>query len=160
MSCISVVVFVVVVFFEEISRSTAISVFIAEQSNTVDRSHEYMVHGICMSVCDVLYLGIFCFPLEISVLFSSRFSLYFVAVLIKRFPANTLHYELKVCQDNLLSCLLMGDLPACHFPSAMQSAPRRDWLVSIFSFLFSCEQVSGLQQNDQTWDLGALLAAM
>ena len=115
---------------------------------------------IRMSVCDLLYLGIFCFPLEISVLFSSRFSLYFVAVLIKRFPANTLHYELKVCQDNLLSCLLMGDLPACHFPSAMQSAPRRDWLVSIFSFLFSCEQVSGLQQNDQTWDLGALLAAM
>jgi len=103
-----------------------------------------------MSVCDLLYLGIFCFPLEISVLFSSRFSLYFVAVLIKRFPANTLHYELKVCQDNLLSCLLMGDLPACHFPSAMQSAPRRDWLVSIFSFLFSCEQVSGLKQNDQT----------
>ena len=96
-----------------------------------------------MSVCDLLYLGIFCFPLEISVLFSSCFSLYFVAVLTKRFPANTLHYELKVCQDNLLTCLLMGDLPACHFPFA--------WIgLSIFSFLFSCEQVSGLKQNDQT----------
>jgi hypothetical protein len=82
-----------------------------------------------MSLCDVLCLGIFCFPLEISVLFSSRFPLYFAAVLIKRFPANTLHYEVKVCQANLLSRLLMGDLPACHFPYAMRSA---DWLVSIF----------------------------